>query len=148
MNWLVLLLLVVVYVLVGNMNVNFVIDFLGYDCKGDLVYLKDIWFLVQEIVCVVELVLLDMFCKEYVEVFEGMEEWKLIQVELFDIYGWQLDLIYICLLFFFDEMQVQFVFVKDIYGVCILVMLGDLVMIDYIFLVGSIKLDSFVGCYL
>lgn len=45
-NWLVLLLLVVVYVLVGNMNINLVFEFIGYDCKGDLVYLKDIWLLV------------------------------------------------------------------------------------------------------
>lgn len=29
-----------------------------------------------------------MFCKEYVEVFEGIVEWKGINVIWFDIYGW------------------------------------------------------------
>lgn len=89
-----------------------------------------------------------MFRKEYVEVFEGIVEWKGINVIRFDIYGWQEDLIYIRLSFFFDEMQVILVLVEDIYGARIFVMLGDLVIIDYIFSAGSIKFDSLAGRYL
>jgi len=37
--------------------------------------------------------------------------------------------------------------VIDVSGVCVFVMLGDLVIIDYISLVGLIKVDSLVGCY-
>lgn len=42
-NWLVSSSLVVVYALAGNMNINLVFEFIGYDRKGDSVYLKDIW---------------------------------------------------------------------------------------------------------
>lgn len=147
-NWLVLLLLVVVYVLVGNMNIDFICELLGQGKNGELVYLKDIWLSGEEIVCVVEQVFIEMFCKEYVEVFFGIEEWKVIKVEVLDIYDWQEDLIYICLLLFFDEMGVELLLVEDICGVWIFVMLGDLVIMDYILLVGSIKVDSLVGCYL
>lgn len=106
-NWLVSPPLVVAYALAGNMNINLATDPLGYDRKGDPVYLKDIWPSAQEIARAVELVSSDMFRKEYAEVFEGTEEWKSIQVESSDTYGWQSDSTYIRLSPFFDEMQAQ-----------------------------------------
>ncbi len=115
-NWLASPPLVVAYALAGNMNINLATDPLGYDRKGDPVYLKDIWPSAQEIARAVELVSSDMFRKEYAEVFEGTEEWKSIQVESSDTYGWQSDSTYIRLSPFFDEMQAQPAPVKDIHG--------------------------------
>ncbi|VFS08347.1 aconitate hydratase [Citrobacter koseri] len=89
-----------------------------------------------------------MFHKEYAEVFEGTPEWKAINVDRSDTYGWQDDSTYIRLSPFFDEMQVQPDPVEDIHGARILAMLGDSVTTDHISPAGSIKADSPAGRYL
>lgn len=94
-NWLASPPLVVAYALAGNMNINLTKDPLGHDRKGDPVYLKDIWPTAKEIARAVEQVSTAMFHKEYAEVFEGTPEWKAIQVDRADTYGWQADSTYI-----------------------------------------------------
>lgn len=89
-----------------------------------------------------------MFYKEYVEVFVGDEKWQVIQVLQLDIYEWQVDFIYIQYLFFFEYIVEVLLVIVDVEQVWVLVVLGDLVIIDYIFFVGNIKVDSLVGCYL
>lgn len=147
-NWLASPPLVVAYALAGNMNINLTKDPLGHDRKGDPVYLKDIWPTAQEIARAVEQVSTAMFHKEYAEVFEGTPEWKAIQVDRADTYGWQSDSTYIRLSPFFDGMQVTPDPVQDIHGARILAMLGDSVTTDHISPAGSIKADSPAGRYL
>lgn len=147
-NWLASPPLVVAYALAGNMNINLTTDPLGHDKKGDPVYLKDIWPSAQEISRAVEQVSTEMFHKEYAEVFEGTAEWKSINVEAADTYGWQSDSTYIRLSPFFDGMQAQPEPVQDIHGARILAMLGDSVTTDHISPAGSIKPDSPAGRYL
>lgn len=147
-NWLASPPLVVAYALAGNMNINLTKDPLGHDRKGDPVYLKDIWPTAQEIARAVEQVSTAMFHKEYAEVFEGTPEWKAIQVDRADTYGWQSDSTYIRLSPFFDGMQATPDPVKDIHGARILAMLGDSVTTDHISPAGSIKPDSPAGRYL
>ncbi|MFJ0493538.1 aconitate hydratase AcnA [Citrobacter werkmanii] len=147
-NWLASPPLVVAYALAGNMNINLTKDPLGHDRKGDPVYLKDIWPNAQEIARAVEQVSTAMFHKEYAEVFEGTPEWKAIQVDRADTYGWQSDSTYIRLSPFFDGMQATPDPVRDIHGARILAMLGDSVTTDHISPAGSIKADSPAGRYL
>ena len=147
-NWLASPPLVVAYALAGNMNINLTKDPLGHDRKGDPVYLKDIWPTAQEIARAVEQVSTAMFHKEYAEVFEGTPEWKAIQVDRADTYGWQSDSTYIRLSPFFDGMQATPDPVQDIHGARILAMLGDSVTTDHISPAGSIKADSPAGRYL
>lgn len=147
-NWLASPPLVVAYALAGNMNINLAKDPLGHDKKGEPVYLKDIWPSAQEIAHAVAQVSTEMFRKEYAEVFEGTPEWKAIEVERSDTYGWQHDSTYIRLSPFFDEMQAQPDPVEDIHGARILAMLGDSVTTDHISPAGSIKPDSPAGRYL
>lgn len=147
-NWLASPPLVVAYALAGNMNINLTTDPLGHDKKGDPVYLKDIWPSAQEISRAVEQVSTEMFHKEYAEVFEGTAEWKSINVETVDTYGWQSDSTYIRLSPFFDGMQAKPDPVQDIHGARILAMLGDSVTTDHISPAGSIKPDSPAGRYL
>ena len=147
-NWLASPPLVVAYALAGNMNINLTKDPLGHDRKGDPVYLKDIWPTAQEIARAVEQVSTAMFHKEYAEVFEGTPEWKAIQVDRADTYGWQSDSTYIRLSPFFDGMQATPDPVQDIHGARILAMLGDSVTTDHISPAGSIKPDSPAGRYL
>ncbi|MCU6173220.1 aconitate hydratase AcnA [Citrobacter cronae] len=147
-NWLASPPLVVAYALAGNMNINLTKEPLGHDRKGDPVYLKDIWPTAQEIARAVEQVSTAMFHKEYAEVFEGTPEWKAIQVDRADTYGWQSDSTYIRLSPFFDGMQATPDPVQDIHGARILAMLGDSVTTDHISPAGSIKADSPAGRYL
>ncbi|MDU4433147.1 MAG: aconitate hydratase AcnA, partial [Pluralibacter gergoviae] len=147
-NWLASPPLVVAYALAGNMNVNLMRDPLGNDRDGNPVYLKDIWPSAQEIAAAVKEVSTDMFRKEYAEVFEGTPEWKAIQVQDSDTYGWQQDSTYIRLSPFFDEMGPEPDAVEDIHGARILAMLGDSVTTDHISPAGSIKPDSPAGRYL
>lgn len=147
-NWLASPPLVVAYALAGNMNINLTKDPLGHDRKGDPVYLKDIWPTAQEIARAVEQVSTAMFHKEYAEVFEGTPEWKAIQVDRADTYGWQSDSTYIRLSPFFDGMQATPDPLQDIHGARILAMLGDSVTTDHISPAGSIKADSPAGRYL
>ena len=147
-NWLASPPLVVAYALAGNMNINLTKDPVGHDRKGDPVYLKDIWPTAKEIARAVEQVSTAMFHKEYAEVFEGTPEWKAIQVDRADTYGWQSDSTYIRLSPFFDGMQATPDPVQDIHGARILAMLGDSVTTDHISPAGSIKPDSPAGRYL
>lgn len=147
-NWLASPPLVVAYALAGNMNINLTKEPLGHDRKGDPVYLKDIWPTAQEIARAVEQVSTAMFHKEYAEVFEGTPEWKAIQVDRADTYGWQSDSTYIRLSPFFDGMQATPDPVQDIHGARILAILGDSVTTDHISPAGSIKADSPAGRYL
>ena len=140
--------LVVAYALAGNMNINLTKDPLGHDKKGDPVYLKDIWPSAREIARAVEQVSTEMFHKEYAEVFEGTPEWKSINVDRVDTYGWQSDSTYIRLSPFFEGMQATPAPVNDIHGARILAMLGDSVTTDHISPAGSIKADSPAGRYL
>jgi aconitate hydratase len=147
-NWLASPPLVVAYALAGNMNINLLTDPLGHDQKGDPVYLNDIWPSGKEIARAVEEVSTEMFRKEYAEVFEGTPEWKAIQVDKSDTYGWQQDSTYIRLSPFFDDMGVEPDPVEDIRGARILAMLGDSVTTDHISPAGNIKADSPAGRYL
>ncbi|QLZ60173.1 aconitate hydratase AcnA [Citrobacter freundii] len=147
-NWLASPPLVVAYALAGNMNINLTKDPLGHDKKGDPVYLKDIWPSAREIARAVEQVSTEMFHKEYAEVFEGTPEWKSINVDRVDTYGWQSDSTYIRLSPFFEGMQATPAPVNDIHGARILAMLGDSVTTDHISPAGSIKADSPAGRYL
>lgn len=63
------------------------------------------------------------------------------------VYDW-LELIYIKYLFFFEVMGKELEVLIVIENVWCLVKVGDLIIIDYIFLVGVIVEDSLVGEYL
>lgn len=147
-NWLASPPLVVAYALAGNMNIDLTREPLGVGKDGKPVFLKDIWPSGEEIARAVQQVSTEMFRKEYAEVFEGTEEWKAIQVDRSDTYGWQDDSTYIRLSPFFDEMGVEPKPVEDIHGARILAMLGDSVTTDHISPAGSIKADSPAGRYL
>lgn len=148
-NYLVLLLLVVVYVLVGDMNIDLLFELLGQDKNGNDVYLKDIWLINVEIVELVEkIVICEVFLKKYVDVFKGDEKWQGVEVLGGEIYDWLVLLIYIQNLFYFQGMGVEKGLIKLVNDVKVLLMLGDMIIIDYILFVGLFKELIFVGKYL
>lgn len=88
-----------------------------------------------------------MFICNYVDVFKGDDCWCNLLILSGNIFEWDLNLIYVCKLLYFEGMIVKFELVGNISGVWVLVLFGDLVIIDYIFFVGVIKFGIFVVCY-
>ena len=147
-NWLASPPLVVAYALAGNMHINLQTEPLGNDLSGKPVYLKDLWPTPEEIAEAVQQVSVDMFHKEYAEVFDGTPEWQEIKVSEAATYDWDEGSTYIRLSPFFDDMEAEPKPVKDIRGARILAMLGDSVTTDHISPAGSIKAESPAGRYL
>lgn len=149
MNYLVSLLLVVVYVIVGIIDIDLIIELLGIGSDGQLVFLCDIWLSNKEIGDVIVVIIgLEMFKQNYVDVFKGDICWNIIKLFDGDLYDWDGSLIYIKNLLYFEGMIMQVGYIEDVYGVWVMGLFGDLIIIDYIFLVGNIKKDLLVGCFL
>ncbi len=81
--------LVVAYALAGRMDVDLTTEPLGTDRAGQPVYLKDIWPSNDEIAktvtaCVDD----DMFKLRYSDVFNGDDNWAVLQVAPSERYAW------------------------------------------------------------
>lgn len=131
------------------MNIDILCELLVFIDVGDLVFLVDIWFSLKEVVELVDIIVMcEMFQIKYVDVFKGDECWCVVEVIDSEIYDWLLSLIYIQNLLYFQDMFVEKGMLYDIYDVCVLVIFGDMIIIDYISFVGFFKLIIFVGIYL
>ena len=145
-NWLASPPLVVAYALAGTTRINLATDPIGQDTDGNDVMLSDIWPSNQEIRDVVDQVSVDMFDRQYGDVFTGPPAWQAIEVETSGTYGWE-DSTYIKQPPFFsvggDQDQVI-----GVEGARILALLGDSVTTDHISPAGAIQADSPAGHYL
>lgn len=140
--------LVVAYALAGNMTLDLTRDPLGVGHEGEPVFLKDIWPSAKEVADAVQHVSVEMFHKEYAEVFEGTPEWQAIAVGDNPTYVWPQDSTYIRETPFFTTMGKEPDPIQDIQGARILALLGDSVTTDDISPAGSIKKESPAGRYL
>ncbi|TDB57260.1 aconitate hydratase AcnA [Photorhabdus khanii] len=147
-NWLASPPLVVAYALSGSMKKDLTKDPIGQDQQGNDVYLKDIWPDRKEIAEAVDKVKVDMFHKEYAEVFDGDETWQSLEIISSATYDFQPDSTYIRHPPFFSEMTAEPEAITDIHGANILAILGDSVTTDHISPAGNIKADSPAGRYL
>lgn len=138
----VLLLLVVVYVIVGIICFDIECDVFGV-VDGKEICLKDFWLSDEEIDVVVRVVVkFEQFCQVYILMFDIIYG-ECEKVDLF--YVWCLMSIYICCLLYWEG-----VFVGEciLCGMCLLVVLLDNIIIDYLLLFNVIFVDSVVGEYL
>ncbi|MBV1907481.1 MAG: aconitate hydratase AcnA [Pseudomonadales bacterium] len=145
-NWLASPPLVVAYALAGTTRINLAVDPVAQDDAGNNVYLKDIWPSNKEVADAVSAVTVDMFDRQYSDVFSGPESWRAIESETGGTYGWE-ESTYI--------KQPPFFSVGDtldqpvaVSGARILAMLGDSVTTDHISPAGAIQADSPAGEYL
>ena len=145
-NWLASPPLVVAYALAGTTRINLASDPIGQDAEGNDVMLADIWPTNQEIRDVVDQVSVDMFDRQYGDVFTGPEAWQAIEVASGGTYAWE-DSTYIKQPPFFSvggdidqSIGVQ--------GARVLALLGDSVTTDHISPAGAIQADSPAGHYL
>jgi len=145
-NWLASPPLVVAYALAGTTRINLDIEPIGQDADGGDVMLADIWPTNQEIRVMVDQVSVDMFDRQYADVFTGPETWQAIEVGSGSTYGWE-DSTYIKQPPFFSvggDLD-QTIGVQD---ARVLALLGDSVTTDHISPAGAIQPDSPAGHYL
>jgi len=140
--------LVVVYAIVGNVNINILEDSLGLDQEGNDVYLKDIWPTSEEIKEISNQHLSrGVFIRKYKNLFTGDKYWQNIKVKTSDIYQWNDKSSYIRMPDFFKERKALD---KDgnINKAKILAKFGDSITTDHISPAGNIAIDSPAAKYL
>ena len=145
-NWLASPPLVVAYAIAGTTRINLATDPIGKDTAGNDVMLSDIWPSNQEIRDVVDQVSVDMFDRQYGDVFTGPQAWQDISVDGGSTYSWE-NSTYIKQPPFFSvggDLEQSI----GVAGARILALLGDSVTTDHISPAGAIQPDSPAGHYL
>jgi aconitate hydratase len=145
-NWLASPPLVVAYALAGTTRIDLSSEPIGQDGDGNDVMLADIWPSNQEIRDVVDQVSVDMFDRQYGDVFTGPPAWQGIEVDAGGTYSWE-DSTYIKQPPFFsvgDDLEQSI----GVEGARVLALLGDSVTTDHISPAGAIQPDSPAGHYL
>jgi aconitate hydratase len=141
--------LVVAYALKGTVTEDMINTPLGKDQNGVDVFLKDIWPSNAEVRALMDAnVTRDMFQTRYADVFKGDVQWRSIEVEGSDTYGWRAGSTYVANPPYFEGMGMEPAPVADIVDAKPLAILGDSITTDHISPAGSIKADSPAGKYL
>ncbi len=140
--------LVVAYALAGTMEVDFNREPVGKDPKGNPVYLRDLWPSTDEIQACLEKIQVEMFRKQYGNVFEGDSNWKAVKAPSGHTFVWDEKSTYVKKAPYFENMPAEPLPLKDIHNARVLVMVGDSVTTDHISPAGSIAKDSPAAKYL
>ncbi len=149
MNYLASPPLVIAYALAGTMDFDFETQALGRDESGQEVFLKDIWPSAAEIEeTVASAITVEMFTKDYADVFDGGERWKSLPTPTGKTFEWDVESTYVRKPPYFDGMPTEPAAVQNISGARVLALLGDSVTTDHISPAGSIKADTPAGQYL
>lgn len=149
MNFLMSPILVVAYALAGRVDIDLINDPLAYDPNGQPVYLNEIWPDRKEIQKTInECVKQEDFKKVYDVIFEGSDEWKILEMNLNQNFQWDENSTYIRKAPFFENIEPQPKQINDIKNARVLLYLGDSVTTDHISPAGSFKENSAAGQYL
>ncbi|MDQ7248501.1 aconitate hydratase AcnA [Dongia sedimenti] len=149
-NYLASPMLVVAYALAGSLKVDITKDPLGYDKKGQPVYLKDVWPTAKEIAdAVAKFVKPSDFKKRYADVFKGDANWRKVKTSKGLTYNWDGKSTYVANPPYFTHLTKEVgAAAGDISGARPLAILGDSITTDHISPAGSIKKDGPAGQYL
>jgi aconitate hydratase len=141
--------LVVAYALAGRVDLDLTQDPVGYDPKGEPVYLKDIWPSPDEVKKAVgSAIKPDMYRETYADVYAGDKNWQGLDIPSGATYSWDEKSTYVQSPPYFDGMTMTPPAVQDIAGARALAVLGDSITTDHISPAGSIKSASPAGKYL
>ncbi len=148
-NYLASPMLCVVYALAGNLKKDITRDPIGYDKKGNAVYLKDIWPSNKEVQeAVAKFVKPADFKKRYADVFKGDANWRKVKTVKGITYQYDAKSTYVANPPYFTNMAKQPAAITDIVKARPLAILGDSITTDHISPAGSIKKDGPAGQYL
>lgn len=149
MNFLMSPMLVVVYALVGRVDIDLLNEPLAYDPNGQPVYLKDIWPSREEIEATIESCMReDDFKEVYGVIFEGDEYWRRLEAPEAGTYEWEPGSTYIRQAPFFQGLSKTPKPLENIQAARVLLYLGDSVTTDHISPAGSFNENSAAGQYL
>ena len=140
--------LVVAYALAGNTNVDLTSEPLGYDQKGQPVYLMDLMpehDLVADYVQ--KYVTRQLFEKEYAHVFDDNEKWNQIPTTSSQNYQWNQASTYIQNPPYFDGLADDLA-IQPLKNLAVLAKFGDTVTTDHISPAGNIARNSPAASYL
>jgi aconitate hydratase len=141
--------LVVAHALAGTVSIDLDTDPLGFDQKGEPVYLRDIWPTDEEIEKYIEkYVTKKIFKARYADVFHGDKHWREVDAPEGETYKWDIGSTYVQNPPYFEGLTLTPEPVKDILNARILALFGDKITTDHISPAGSIKPDSPAGTYL
>jgi aconitate hydratase len=149
MNYLMSPMLVVVYAIVGRVDVDLYNEPIGFDPNLEPVFLEDIWPTNEEIAEFSRMVLSpDDYEKNYGEIFEGDDFWKNLESGEGEIYPWDDSSTYIKEAPFFKDISSEAPSPKNIENAHVLLKLGDSITTDHISPAGSFRDNSPAGQYL
>ena len=140
--------LVVAYALAGNTNIDLTSEPLGYDQKGQPVYLMDLMpehDLVADYVQ--KYVTRQLFEKEYAHVFDDNEKWNQIPTSSSQNYQWNQASTYIQNPPYFDGLADDLA-IQPLKNLAVLAKFGDTVTTDHISPAGNIARNSPAASYL
>ncbi len=141
--------LVVAFALAGNIQVNFTTEPVGYNDKGEGVFLKDIWPAADELAkYVLDNVTSAKFSKAYDNVFAGEDLWQKTIAPTTATYNWSDKSTYIKKPPFFDQVLVEEAKASEIKAARILGLFGDFITTDHISPAGNIGKSTPAGKYL
>jgi aconitate hydratase len=142
--------LVVAFAIAGRVDIDLATEPLGHDSAGNPVLLRDIWPSPEEVERVIgEATSSDMFRHNYSRIHEGDARWDRLQVEVSELYPWDVQSTYLRKPPYFEGMPKEPPETADeIRGARALVVLGDSITTDHISPAGSIQADSPAGRYL
>ncbi len=141
--------LVVAFALAGNIQINLTAEPLGYNDKGEGVFLKDIWPDRNEVAqLVMKNVTSQQFSKAYANVFTGEALWQKTVAPSAATYAWSDSSTYIKKPPFFDASLIQEAKAAAVTGARILGLLGDFITTDHISPAGNIGKSTPAGKYL
>ena len=104
MNFLMSPMFVIIYSLIGKININPLKEKIGKDKNGKSIYLKDLWPSNEEIDNLVNTVVTkDQFKKTYSTIFDGDDYWKNLKTIKSSLFNWDKDSTYIKEVSFFRE---------------------------------------------
>ena len=140
--------LVVAYALAGNTNIDLTSEPLGYDQKGQPVYLMDLMPEHDLIADYVQkYVTRQLFEKEYAHVFDDNEKWNQIPTSSSQNYQWNQASTYIQNPPYFDSLADDLA-IQPLKNLAVLAKFGDTVTTDHISPAGNIARNSPAASYL
>lgn len=141
--------LVVAFAIAGRIDIDFDKEPIGYDKKGNQVFLKDIWPTQEEINETIQKSLKpEMFAERYTNVDSDNPVWQEIDSGTGLQYPWRDSSTYIQCPPYFEGFEKELPSIPTLEGMRPLAVFGDSVTTDHISPAGAFKPDTAAGKYL
>jgi aconitate hydratase len=131
------------------MDFDFESESLGTGTDGSDIFLRDLWPSPADVQRTIdESISVEMFTKDYADVFKGDERWRGLSTPDGNTFDWDPDSTYVRKPPYFEGMPADPEPVTDIAGAKVLALLGDSVTTDHISPAGAIKPGTPAAVYL